>query len=133
MTTGRPHMEAPGLSSAGPLAWVAYELEGECYAPVPRVSTITLRLEARKRIAAARLHLAEGFRALDDASRRFTNPSASKSLPAVTPGVAGANCPEVRSKRPRGPSFGRLPVVLHAANHGGDQWNIPPVKMGENP
>lgn len=92
--TGRPHMEAPGLSSAGPLAWVAYELEGECYAPVPRVSTITLRLEARKRIAAARLHLVEGFRALDDASRHITNPSASVSLPAATPGVAGKPAPE---------------------------------------
>ena len=94
MTTGRPLTEAPGLSSAGPLAWVAYELEGECYAPVPRVSTITLRLEARKRIAAARFHLAEGFRVLDDASRRFSHPFASVSLPAVTPRVAGKPAPE---------------------------------------
>jgi hypothetical protein len=84
-----------------------------------------LAVEAGRRIAAARLHLDEGFRALDDASRRFTNPSASTNLPAATPGVAGATCPEVRSKRPRG--FSRslsTSSALHAEEHGENPWTI---------
>lgn len=119
--------------SAGPLAWVAYELEGECFAPAPSVSTITLRLEARERIAAARLHLAEGFRALNDARRVFSNPIASIHLPAGRHRCAGANCPEAVTSGSPGFSFGRRPVVFHDRNHGDDQWNTPPVKMGENP
>lgn len=125
--------------SAGPLAWVAYELEGECFAPAPYVSTVTLRLEARKRIAAARLHLAEGFRALNDARRRLADmnqfPGAESSSwgSGINRALAGANCPEAVSSGSPGPSFGRLPVVFHDRNHGDDRWNIPPVKMGENP
>jgi hypothetical protein len=58
-------------------------------------------------------------------ARTATNPSASKSLPAVTPGVAGANCPEVRSKRPRG-FFRSLSTssALHAEEHGENPWTI---------
>lgn len=96
-------------------------------------SVFALAVEAGRRIAAARLHLAEGFRALNDARRGLSNPIASSSLPADRHRVAGANCPEAVSSGSPGPSFGRLPVVLHDRNHGDDQWNIPPVKMGENP
>ena len=137
--TGRPHMEAPGLSSAGSLAWVAYELEGECYAPVPRVSTVTLRLEARKRIAAARMHAAEGLRLVDDARRRladmnqFSGAESSSWGSGINRALAGATCPEAVSSGSPGFSFRRLPVVLHAANHGDDRCNIPPPKMGQNP
>lgn len=63
-----------------------------CSRPAP--SVFSLALEAGRRIAAARFHLAEGFRVLDDASRRCTNPFASVSLPAATPCVASKPAPE---------------------------------------
>jgi hypothetical protein len=126
--------------SAGPLAWVAYELEGECFAPAPPVSTVTLRLEARKRIAAARLHLAAGFRALNDARRRLADMDQFSGADSSFLGVrdqpqssAGAICPEAVSSGSPGSFFKRLPVVSHDRNHGDDRCNIPPVKMGENP
>lgn len=63
-----------------------------CSRPAP--SPFSLALEAGRRIAAAQHHLAEGSRALDDASRRFSYPFASVSLPAATPCVAGKPAPE---------------------------------------
>ena len=73
-------------------------------------------LDGWKAAALGKGAVLKGFRALDDASRRFTNPSASMSLPAVTPGVAGANCPEDRSKRPRGFSLRCGSGSLHGSN-----------------
>lgn len=112
-----------------------FELEGESFAP----STFALALEAGNRIAAARHHLAEGFRALDDASRRladmnqFSGAESSSWGSGTNRALAGATCPEAVSSGAPGFSFRRLPVVLHANNHGDDRCNIPPPKMGQNP
>jgi hypothetical protein len=88
-----------------------------------------LAVEAGRRIAAARLHLAEGFRALDDARRRFADPLPSVEGHSRATGanrrLIGATCPESRSKRP--PGFSRsvsTSSALHAEEHGENPWTI---------
>lgn len=83
-----------------------------CSRPAP--SVFSLALEAGRRIAAARFHLAEGFRVLDDASRRFSYPFASVSLRAVTPRVAGKPAPGTVCAVPGGLSSVR--PVHHRTN-----------------
>lgn len=81
---------------------------------MPRL--FALALEAGRRITAARMHAAEGLRAVEDAREQIANPHAGSSLP-------GANCPEDRSKRPRGFSLRMQRAVVH-----GTHSNTEPVR-----